>query len=262
MQLIAADIGNSSTKIAVEYSGDDDRWSTSLVFRGNQEFGDDFQPLDSKTPAFWSISNVNAERLSQLANWVAAHRPDDRFHVIAPSEVPLKSDIESRDQLGIDRLIAAWMATVLNDQSGPLIVVDAGTAVTIDYVDANEVFRGGVIFPGAGSNFRQLSNDTDALPNLERSKRVAMARKKIIGRSTHEAIIQGVFQSQIAAIQGIVARMAKISKQTTSVYVTGGGIADIIDRLPEDWNDVPDLVLQGAKTIGARLVNESSDAAD
>ncbi len=261
MQLIAADIGNSSTKIAVDHAGHDDRWSTNIAFRDNDPIGDDFSPVEQSKPAYWSISSVSNSRLNQLHDWVKLHRPSDIFHVIEPSEVELETDVQSREQLGRDRLIAAWMAVQLDD-SAPIIVIDAGTAVTIDYVDAKGVFQGGVIFPGAESNFRQLCEHTDALPNLDRSHRNSSTFLEPIGKSTNDAIVKGVFYAQVAAIIGIVNHLSLISHDQAHVYVTGGGSIDLIEMLPENWNDVPDLVLRGAKSIGAKLIKQLGDKVD
>jgi len=150
MQLIAVDIGNSSTKIGFAQnavakkstwrdlqSKGDDLW-TSRANLPNENpialLGEDLK-LD-QAPATWVVSSVNSVRAQSLGDWVATHRPDDRFQLIAQSDVDLQSDVQSRKQLGRDRLIAAWMAIQLNDNTGPAIVVDAGTAVTVDLVDA------------------------------------------------------------------------------------------------------------------------------
>jgi type III pantothenate kinase len=262
MQLIAADIGNSSTKVAVDHTTEDDRWCMETIFRGDDPLDLDLGSINmADEPAFWAVSSVNRTRQRQLENWIASHRPEDQFHVIEPDDVSLETNVESRDQLGRDRLIAAWMAVQLNDQSGPIIVIDAGTAVTIDWVDEQLVFQGGVIFPGADSNFRQLAKYTDALPDLSQRDRdesgmnLDGALEGLFGKSTTSAILQGVFQSQIAAIRGVVQRMASRSNRQPTVLTTGGGIADIAGGLPDDWDDVPDLVLRGAKSIGRALIN-------
>ena len=159
MQLIAVDIGNSSTKIAVDHMGDDDRWSSTTIVRDDNGL-DELKKnvLGDSFSCCWVVCSVNKVRQNRLARWVQSNRPDDQFHIISADDVPLKTAVESREQLGRDRLLAAWMATNLDDESGPLIVIDAGTAVTIDYVDAAEVFQGGVIYPGADSNFPPASS--------------------------------------------------------------------------------------------------------
>ena len=262
MQLIAVDIGNSFTKIGVLKNSDssmvgDDRWSGRVRLQNEIPI-----VLDSKEltlpdePTLWAVSSVNSVRAKELEALISKHRSDDRFHLIKESDVDLKSDVESRKQLGRDRLIAAWMAIELNDGAGPVIVVDAGTAVTIDLVDEQLVFQGGYIFPGADSNFQQLVQNTDALPSLshaQRNKSLKNLNYGSVGKSTEQAIFNGVYQSQIGGIAGIVAAMSKKLTVPPTVYLTGGGIEEISRFLPESWIRVPDLVLRGAVGIGQQV---------
>lgn len=256
MQLIAVDIGNSSTKIAFVNPGNHERWSYQTEFRSQQPVEDDvFDQLT--TPAFWSVSSVNTNGQNKLRQWIAQNRSEDRFREIEEFDVPLKSDVESRIKLGRDRLVAAWMAVQLNHQSGPVIIVDAGTATTIDLIDENLVFQGGHIFPGAESNFRQLADNTSALPDLSMEKRegrFSNLKFGAIGKSTSSAILQGVYQAQIGSIRGIVEAISSNQIEQPTVFTTGGGIKDISDFLPDNWRNVPDLVLLGAKAIGQKLI--------
>jgi len=267
MQLIAVDIGNSFTKIAVEADADlqsanqsdsADRWSSNIRLHTQIPIVPDQGDLKlPQQPAFWAVSSVNSPVAIELGNWVKKNRPDDQFHLIKESEVKLDTDVASREQLGRDRLIAAWMAVVQNANAGPLIVVDAGTAVTIDYVDKHLVFQGGQIFPGAQSCFEQLTKNTDALPELSQDGRSEMLDNLIpgtVGKSTDQAILNGVYQSQIAAVAGIVESMSKKMASEPTVYLTGGGADEISKLLPQTWHRVPDLVLRGACEIGRRLI--------
>ena len=266
MQLIAVDIGNSWTKLAIQQSPEDQRWWVKANFDNAIPFtakslADEKVHLDS-TNAFWAVSSENSVRSDQIKTWLAEHRPHDQFHCFLPADIAIESDVESRDSVGRDRLVAAAMALELNDHAGPLIVVDAGTAVTIDFVDSNGVFQGGLIYPGATSNLRMLSESTDALPDLSSDQFLHLAgdlTKEFIGKSTRPAILRGVYQAQIGAIKQIVADQSSSSDQTPAVYLTGGGIKAIDSALPEPWIRVPDLVLRGARSIGRRLINERSE---
>ena len=261
MQLIAADIGNSSTKVAVEHSGHADRWCLETIFRGDEPIEFDFQVLDiTDEPAFWAVSSVNTTRLQRLTDWVSANRHHDKFHLIRPQDVNLQSDVESRDRLGRDRLIAAWQAVQLNE-GGPLIVIDAGTAVTIDLVSQENVFLGGLIFPGAHTNLKFLANETDALPDLA-DEGIACLKLEygpgFLGKSTESAILLGVYQAQMSAMKVAVQQLTKLVNTSSAVYLTGGGIQEILQWLPDEWQFVPDLVLRGAREIGRELLKLSS----
>ncbi len=253
MQLIAVDIGNSSIKIAVERSQTDQRWSTISIIRESEPFELDL----TVEPAFWSVCSVNQSRDTEFADWIAANRPNDKWHLITDSDVELKSNVESRSQVGRDRLVAAWMAIQLNDGSGPVAVIDAGTAVTVDLVDSNGRFQGGAIFPGAVTTLRNLSDSTDALPDLSNRKYLELlgnVNGEVLGKSTFTAIVKGVHQCQIGGIKHIVDQYQERISETLEVYATGGGITDLQAGLPGSWNIVPDLVLRGAKLIGRKLM--------
>lgn len=264
MHLVAVDIGNSSIKVAVEslpgsvpspVETPNDRWIMESVIRNDEPIHLDL----SADPAFWSICSVNHHRQKLLENWITCNRPADQIHTIDESEIGLKSNIESRAQTGIDRLVAAWMAVQLNDGKGPVIVIDAGTAVTIDLVDSQTIFQGGVIFPGVTTTLKSLSDSTDALPDLSQRRFLKFLDNPgaIIGKSTHPAIVRGVYHSQLGGIKHIVNKLRRSLKREPAIYATGGGIFDLPGGLPEDWNLVNDLVLRGATLIGQTLAAES-----
>lgn len=258
MQLIAADIGNSSTKVAVDHAEHEHHWMLESVIRGDDSFDFNFRELEfEREPAYWSVCSVNEKRQSRLARWVADHRPTDTFHVIQANEVKLETDVQSRELLGRDRLVAAWQAVQLNE-SGPLLVVDAGTAVTIDVVDHKNVFQGGMILPGARACLEFLSGKTDALPNLSddgSGEFLNQLELGWVGKSTESAIRLGVYQSQISVIKAAVKQLAG-SYGPLEIYLTGGGIQELTGWLPDSWQHVPDLVLQGAKAIGKDLLDQ------
>ena len=257
MQLIAVDIGNSSTKIAVQGEDSSADWAERFTFRHDDLI--DFSLPDHT--ACWSVCSVNEKRLKTLTAWINKNRSHDKVHVIAADEVPIKSAVESREKTGRDRLVAAWMATEIADHTS-VVVVDAGTAVTIDAVK-DHIFQGGVIFPGAETCLRQMSQSAPALPDL--SDRSSLSKlddilQKVAQPSTVSAILSGVYQNQIAAITNIATKMALDVGKQCRVFTTGGGIADIQNHLPQEWNFVPDLVLHGAKAIGQKLLQKELDA--
>ena len=161
MQLIAVDIGNSWTKLAVQQSPDEQGWSVEASFDNAIPFSGDALSaakvsLDS-AEAFWAVSSVNSVRAQQINAWLKEHRPQDHFHIISATDVAIESNVESRDAVGRDRLVAAAMALELNSNTGPVIVVDAGTAVTVDTVDQSGVFQGCLLYTSPSPRDATLS---------------------------------------------------------------------------------------------------------
>lgn len=255
MQLIAVDIGNSAIKVSVHDDIKSARWCDQYQFRDDEAFQLDLPSL----PAFWCICSVNNRRWQQLEKWIATRRPHDHVRKLTPEDVPLPSRVVSRRQTGVDRLLGAWMATRLCEQ-GPVVLVDAGTAVTVDFVDMEGVFAGGVIFPGASTALKQLSSATDALPDLsapEHLKRLGDLNRHAVGTDTESAILIGVYQAQIAAMTHSVDRILATVPARCPVYATGGGVMLLERYLPNNWKVVPDLVLRGAQELGCQLASET-----
>ena len=133
------------------------------------------------------------------------------------------------------------------------IVVDAGTAVTIDMVTGKGVFRGGVIYPGADASFLQLNQQTAALPGLGYA-----ARNEIVAtwqaegaapnpwqRNTATAIVSGVYRVQLAGLDQVVTQFrASLPKSLASkcrIVLTGGGIQELLNA-GEVFNCQPDWI--------------------
>src|SRR5207244_10337666 len=83
-----------------------------------------------------------------LQAWLASHRPRDEVHVLSHRDLPIAVHLEFPERVGLDRLAAAVSANVLRRSGAPAIVVDAGSAITVDLVTSDGAFEGGVILPG------------------------------------------------------------------------------------------------------------------
>ncbi len=259
MNVIAADIGNSATKIAVGTSDDLECPIGQTVCHGDQPINIEL----SKESAFWSICTVNPARAGILRKWIAQNRADDYVYEIRASDVSVDPGPDHRETTGRDRLVAAHAAVRLAGSDRPTIVVDAGTAVTIDLVDANCQFQGGIIFPGATTNLRALSAAAPALPDLSESHRhigIGRIMNELIAANTEMAILRGVYHSQAAAMTQIVSLMSAGQQTACPVFATGGGVERLQDFLPSKWNFVPNLVLQGAFDIGKRRAKSGMGA--
>jgi type III pantothenate kinase len=248
--VIAADIGNSAIKLGW-LAGDGKfchmrieslDWLKALEIPA--------QPALPPSPCHWSVCSVAASKCDAISAWVRKHRPHDNFHRIAADEIPIESVVDQRSQVGRDRLLAAFMAKRLVQTSRPIVVVDAGTAVTIDLIDEGGVFQGGVIFPGARAQLRTLASTTHDLPELTIDSHLTMEiLNSQPGKNTVEAMVRGVYRAQLAAIIGI----AESYRDTCQVLATGGEIEGLRNVLPPDWRIEPFLILQAALLIGSQF---------
>ena len=92
-----------------------------------------------------------------------------RFDNLTYRDVPLTIRVEEPARVGIDRLLAALAADRLRQRDRAAIVVDLGTAITVDLVEADGAFAGGAILPGIATSARALAEQTDALPQVDSS---------------------------------------------------------------------------------------------
>lgn len=144
--------------------------------------------------------------------------------------VPIRSDYLTPETLGRDRLAAAVGATVLWPGRN-VLTVDCGTAVTIDLVTADGVFRGGFISPGLQMRFRALHDCTASLPLCDPADAAAEpCADGALGRTTREAIERGVMNSLAYEIEGYTTRLrAKIDD--LMVIFTGGDAKYLAKRI-------------------------------
>lgn len=156
--------------------------------------------------------------------------------------VPVANDYLTPETLGRDRLAAAVGATVLYPGRNALIV-DFGTALTIDLVTADGTFRGGVISPGMNTRFRALHDYTARLPLC-----AATGSDELLGLTTEEAISRGVMNSMTFEIEGYIARMRE-KIDDLHVIFTGGDAKCFVKRIKNTIFANCNLVLSGLDRI-------------
>ena len=123
------------------------------------------------------------------------------LHFTSQTEVPIGVDYASRQTLGTDR-IAVAVGVVCEMDIRDALIVDMGSAITFDVVE-DGAFKGGNISPGVSMRFRALHEFTASLPLCE-----AAEPNGEFGRSTKEAIEQGVMQGILHEIEGYVERVS------------------------------------------------------
>lgn len=129
--------------------------------------------------------------------------------------VPLKNCYKDSKQVGQDRLVGAYAAMKLYGH--PVIVIDLGTAITFDVVSVKKEYLGGVIVPGIRLSAESLFLKTALLPKID-----IKAPKSVIGRTTEESILSGLFYGYGSLCQGFIELISKQIKAHPKVVMTGG----------------------------------------
>jgi type III pantothenate kinase len=158
--------------------------------------------------------------------------------------IQVKMDIPV-STVGADRLANAVGGNITYKK--PLIVVDFGTATTFDVVDGEGNYLGGAISPGVNLSVEILHSATAMLP------RIAVERpKRVIGKSTTEAMQSGIFWGYVGLVEGMVERIKQEFGEELAVIATGGlaplfvGASPLLDHLD------PDITMRGLVEIYRR----------
>jgi type III pantothenate kinase len=153
--------------------------------------------------------------------------------------LPFRVLVERPRSVGPDRLAAVAGVAAAGYREG--IVIDAGTAITVDVL-SERGFLGGAIFPGTGLLRRTLWEGTAALP-LVSDRRGRLVEPP--GRTTVSAIIAGTHWGVIGAVKELIARSRRRVSSAARIWVTGGGGAAIAPHLGARARYEKDLVSLG-----------------
>lgn len=202
-------------------------------------------------PAVVLVASVHAAAAARLeaaiAELSATRRHPLRQRRVTHADLPIDVRLDEPHRVGIDRLAGAAAAAFLKQPGQAAIVVDCGTAVTVNMVSADGGFLGGAILPGPALMTRALSDGTSRLPELAAIE--LASPPSMPGRSTSEAIAAGIGWG----LRGAIARCVEAARsgfpggggREAACIVTGGLAPAILDCLPGAVH-VPDLVVAGA----------------
>jgi len=217
--------------------------------------GSKASPASRQRTRAWWVASVNRPTTARLLDWLHEQRPRDRVVLLSSADLPLKVQGPRADMVGVDRLIDAVAANALRTPGRPAVVVDVGTAITVDYLDDEGAFRGGAILPGIAMSARALHEFTDLLPLIEMSE--LSSPPKPVGSTTEDAMRAGLFWLAVGAIRELTRRgaidgpsEASPDDQTrgaaqTEIFLSGGAGAAVADLLGQQARHVPHLTLGG-----------------
>ncbi|MYB68654.1 MAG: type III pantothenate kinase [Gemmatimonadetes bacterium] len=152
----------------------------------------------------------------------------------------LQIDYDDPARIGVDRLAAAAAAYRAAPAGQAVMVVDAGTALTVDAIDAEGTFRGGVITPGLRLGLNALSANTSFLPQVELA-----ATTPLLGKNTADGLRSGALHGSAALVEGLCTRMAAALDTPVAIFLTGGDGPLLHPHIAAVHMCAPDLVLRG-----------------
>ena len=192
------------------------------------------------------ITSVVPQALKKVENAIKDITGKKSIVVGRDMDSGVKNLYNNPRQVGPDRLVNARAAYEL--YGGECIVVDFGTAITIDIVNQRRQYIGGIIAPGPGISLWALSEKTAFLPVIAIKK-----PKGILGKETKESMLAGIIYGFSSLCDGIVCKLKKRYCRNAKVIVTGG-FSKLIGPYCETADKIdPDLTLKGLRLIAGDL---------
>ena len=163
--------------------------------------------------------------------------------VVGPGlKTGLNIHVDVPSQVGSDRIVIAVAA--LAEYKAPLILMDLGTATTIDVVEPENRYLGGVIFPGVRVSLDALTSRAAQLPAISLDK-----PKAVIGKNTIDCMRSGMMYGTAAMIDGLVERIEEELGHSATLIATGGLAQFITPLCNREIILEKDLLLKGLNII-------------
>lgn len=248
MNLIAVDIGNTNTTIALFLKGQE-KFTNSIPGTKHAELADCFKSTWSKIPIAKSskekkpdgvivVSSASPKQTNFIRQLIDKTLGEKILLIGKNIPLPMDLSVDEPEKVGSDRIIAAAAAyAVVKDA---VVVADFGTAVTIDLVDERGIFLGGVICPGFEISAKALKENTAQLPKINVTK-----PKTTYGKTTKQAINCGLYYSAIGTLEEVIRRYAEKIGRWPQTVITGAAAKIIKDDCQFIDSYVPNLVIKG-----------------
>ena len=248
MNIIALDIGNSNITVGL-FVDDAEKFITSVPGSDQEKLVEVLTEAWDQIPfvdgAVEKIHNGTIVASSVKPEWTKLVKDLCKEHLgekvkVIGDEIPLPMEmgVDNYKEVGTDRVVAAAAAFAVVEDA--VVVADFGTAITIDLVDEQGVFMGGIIAPGLELSAKALCEGTAQLPVVE-----VHTPKDAIGTNTLEAINAGIYFSAVGLLKTVCESYASEIDRWPQTIVTGGA-AEVIKQdcdFVDNW--VPNLVVRG-----------------
>jgi type III pantothenate kinase len=196
----------------------------------------------------WVVTSVHPAWCERLTGWIKQR--GGRVRVLAEArELPLRVSLERPDHVGIDRLLDAVAANRRRPAGRPAVVVDAGSAVTVDWIDATGTFTGGAILPGLRLMIHALHDYTALLPLILAPRAAPPAP----GTSTPAAMELGVYWSVAGGVEAVLDAYRRHFDAEPVVFLTGGDAPALVEALRQPLTHWPQMTLEGIRLAAEAL---------
>lgn len=235
---IVVDVGNSRIKWGLCSS--ELVWSVASLPPDNADaWQKQWQDWNLQPGQIWIVSGVHPTRRDALVAWLQ-ERGDSVQVLTTYKQLPLQIELEHPDKVGIDRLLNAVAANRRRQENVAAILIDAGSAVTVDYLDGKGIFRGGTIFPGFRLMTQALHDYTALLPLVEMNDAALPP-----GTTTVQAIQVGVWHAVVGGVERLIAEYQHRFPTAFEIFLTGGDAKPLAAKLHHHVHLWSEMTLEG-----------------
>ena len=242
MTALLVDAGNSRVKWGL--------WSEGRLLETGTAGTDDVRAGAASLPAGgfsrMLVSNVAGERVASRLAEVGAGTATPEFVQTAAEQGGVVNAYAEPRRMGVDRWVALLGARA--EFADACLVVDAGTAVTLDALASDGRHLGGQILPGAPLMMASLGSRTSDLPDLAAEPGTAPRPADLFATRTEDAIRRGAWTAVVGAVEHAWRRLLD-DEGSARLVLTGGDAPRMLDAIAAPVDHRPDLVLHGLAFI-------------
>lgn len=241
------DLGNTRVK-AAEWSADAGVTDAAAAVRGDAPLASALDAVAAGRPrptSIWVSSVAGADAEAAVTGWLADRDwPAPHFARSESETLGVRCAYADPTRLGVDR----WMVVLAAAASGrDALIVDAGTACTIDAVTADGQHLGGLILPGVALARASLNQRTQFIADD-----VPSAPLPVVGDDTNPAVTVGAVHALLGAIARVQAGLVRRADWADPLCLLTGGEAGLLaEHLPPGWEHRPHCVLEGLARLAA-----------
>jgi type III pantothenate kinase len=241
VNLLAISVGNTRTQVGAFVGGvlaEQRRCENSMSGEIGSAVGTLHDLLRDAEASAVYLASVNEEAAERVTGIIEERLGVAVLRVERDVQIPIGRQLDREAIVGEDRLLNA--AAAFDRFRQACAIIDAGTAVTVDFVDGVGTFHGGAIFPGLRLQARALHEHTAQLPLIEFDR-----PDEPIGHNTIQAMRVGLFHGTRGAVRELVEKYAELYAGYPKVIATGGDAEALFDGYDLVEAIIPELTLQG-----------------
>ncbi len=215
-RIIAIDIGNTAATVGFYEAGRLLDFG-SIYYNDIPKYISKFNKSGENRRLDIVISSVFPEITRKIKKNINPQEGQKLWIVGQNLPIKLRHKYSDFSVLGCDRKVNAYGAVRMYKL--PILVIDYGTAITFDYIDAKGVFQGGLIIPGPETAYRSLSQRAALLP---KNTPLPRKTKSFLGKNTQECMASGILEGYGAMTDELIQRFRKRYGKNLRALATGG----------------------------------------